>query len=310
MIYKILICVLIITIVILLGITWIMVHLLSARKANVEPIFSNIVTEERDRKIRDIKWQDRQWLLNLPYEKHSIKAFDGVVLKAKYVKALTESDKCVICVHGFHSNGYKDFSTIGKFYLENGINVLFVDQRGNGESGGNFITYGHKEQQDILDWIEYADKKLTDNRYFALHGISMGSATVMLVSDRVDPAKFKYIAADCGYTVEKTQLLYTIKNMKLPAHLLYGLYSFGCNALRQYNPGKIAPIEHVKKCTVPMIFAHGKNDQVVPAEMACELYEACPNSKKRLVVAEDANHTQAFYMTEEYGKALLELMEV
>lgn len=308
MMFNILICVLIITLAILTVISALMVHLLSARGAKVNAIFDGIEPNERDGIIRDRKWQDRQWLLSRPFTEFSIKAFDGVDLKAKYVKALEASDKCAICVHGFHSFGYKEFSSIGRFYLENGINVLFVDQRGNGESGGKYITYGDREQKDVLMWLEYAINNLKENTKFALHGISMGSATVMLVSDRVDPLKVKFIACDCGYTVEKTQLIYTIKSMKLPAHFLYALYSLGCNIMRLYNPGRIAPIESVRRAAVPMLFAHGKDDQVVPVSMTYELYEACPNEKKRIVVAKDANHTQAFYMSEDYGRVLLELM--
>lgn len=305
---KILILVLIISIVIIATASAMMLHLLSDRNAKVDAIFSNVTHSGQDIEIRDRKWEDRQWLMDREYTIHSIKSFDGIELKAKYVKASGDSDRCAICVHGFHSNGYKEFSSIGRFYLENGINVLFVDQRGNGESGGRMITYGDREQRDILQWVDYAIANLTDNAYFSLHGISMGSATVMLISDRVPSDKIKYIAADCGYTYEKDQLLYTIKTIGLPARILYFCYMMACQVTRLYNPNNIAPVEHAKNTKVPMIFAHGRDDQIVPVAMAEELYERCGFSKKKLVIADGANHTQAFYMTEEYGKALIEFM--
>lgn len=305
---EILSLILIITLLLFVVVTIMIFHFLSDNKANVEAIFKGSAQTEADRELRDRRWEDRKWIEALPMEKHHITSYDGLKLSATYVRALSESDRCAICVHGFHSNGIKEFASIGRFYIENGINVLFVDQRASGDSEGRLITYGHREQRDLLDWIDYAAANLDENKYFSLHGISMGSATVTLVSNQVDEGRIKYIAADCGYTSEKEQLIYTIGTLKLPARLLYRLYSWLCIITRLYNPNKIIPIENVKKSRVPILFAHGKNDPVVPVDMAVRLHEACNMDGKRLVIADNAKHTQAFYYSEEYGKALLDMM--
>lgn len=281
---------------------------LSDRRAKVDAIFEGIVPSERDIAIRDQKYNDRLWLNDQPSTTHSIVSYDGHKLMASHIKAADSKGRCVICVHGFHSTGYKEFASIARFYLENGIDVLLTDQRANGQSESNIMTFGAREQEDVLRWVEYARNTFADTEYLALHGVSMGAASVLLTANRLNPEYVKCVIGDCGYTDAKEQLIHTISSVKLPGKMFTYIYRNTCCLMRLYDPFKISPIKSVEEATVPVIIAHGEDDVVVPVKMAYELYEACPKEGKKLVIGKGANHTQAFYYNEEYGKVLLEVL--
>lgn len=307
---KILICVLIIAIFILILMSMAIFFFLGDRRANVDKIFDSIVPSESYIEIRDRKYTDRQWVESQEYSEHYITSYDGKRLYARYIKANSDvpSDRLVICVHGFHSNGVKEFSSIAKFYLEHGVNVLLTDQRGNGKSEGYIMTFGAREQKDVMEWVAYAREYLPENKFIALHGMSMGSASVLLCADKLDPEYVKCVIGDCGYGNTVEQIVYSINSLHLPGRFFMLLYSAVCLVLRIYNPFKLSPLESVSKCSVPVVIAHGECDQVVPVKMAYELYDACEDRGGKLVEAIGADHTQAFFYEEEYGKVVLEML--
>ena len=52
------------------------------------------------------------------------------------------------------------------------------------------------------------------------------------------------------------------------------------------------PIDAVKNARVPILFMHGRVDEIVPVQLAHKLYEAC-SSRKALYIVDDANHAES-----------------
>ena len=134
---------------------------------------------------------------NHPFEEVSILSFDGLKLYGRYYT--NNSDKTVILVHGYRSNGKHDFSGALKFYYDYGFNVLLIDQRSHGKSEGKLITFGVKESFDVRDWAEFLNKKYNP-KYIVLSGVSMGGGTVVFALKRGLPQNVKCVIADCGFT--------------------------------------------------------------------------------------------------------------
>ena len=88
------------------------------------------------------------------YEEHRIKSFDDLTLYGRYLKN-GDSKKTVLLFHGYRSCGDKDFSGSFKFYVDNGFNILLVDQRCHENSEGKIISFGVKESRDVITWLEY-----------------------------------------------------------------------------------------------------------------------------------------------------------
>ena len=47
-----------------------------------------------------------------------------------------------MCFHGYTSEGLNDYTSIAKFYLNQGFNLMVVDERAHGKSEGTYIGFG------------------------------------------------------------------------------------------------------------------------------------------------------------------------
>jgi fermentation-respiration switch protein FrsA (DUF1100 family) len=75
---------------------------------------------------------------------------------------------------------------------------LIPDARGHGYSEGDYIGFAWHERLDYLKWIDYLIN-INKNVRIALFGLSMGGATVMMVSGEELSKQMKSIVEDCGY---------------------------------------------------------------------------------------------------------------
>ena len=87
---------------------------------------------------------------------------DGIPLKAWWLPAETKTEDSaqaaaatnVVLAHGRDMNR-SGMLARAAFLVRNGYNVLDVDLRDHGESGGNYITPGSREALDILGGVAY-----------------------------------------------------------------------------------------------------------------------------------------------------------
>ena len=101
----------------------------------------------------------------------------------------------------------------------------------------------------------------------------------------------------------------TIREMKLPANLLYPFVKLSARIYGGFNLEEISPIEAIKKCKTPIIFIHGDADDLVPCYMSQNLYDAC-NSKKQIVKIKNAGHGISYLIDpEKYVDSLKEFFK-
>lgn len=218
-----------------------------------------------------------------------INSFDNLKLHAYKIKN-NKSNKWAITVHGYTTNA-EYMSSIAYKYYTLGYNVIMPNLRGHGQSEGNYIGMGWHDRLDIIKWIEYilADDK---NAEILLHGISMGAATVMMVSGEELPKNVKVIIEDCGYTSAKEQLAYKLKTMfKMPSFPLLNICSIITKLKANYFITEASAINQVKKSKTPILFIHGDKDKFVPFYMLDRLYEACNAPKDKLII-NNAGHAK------------------
>ena len=147
-----------------------------------------------------------------------MRSHDGLLLCGKYLSC-EGSKKTAVCVHGYTSNGLRDFGRISKILYNSGFNVLIYDQRACGESEGKYITFGIKERYDCLLWLKTILEKYGQKDIY-LFGVSMGATTSLmtLAFDEL-PKNVKGVVADCAYISPYHVFKYQLK--KLYNCLLY-----------------------------------------------------------------------------------------
>ena len=212
-----------------------------------------------------------------------ITSSDNLKLHAYEVKNENKTDKWAIVVHGYTSEG-KLLSSKAKHLYNMGYNVLVPDLRSHGTSEGNYIGMGWHDRLDIIDWINYIVKNNPKSE-IALHGTSMGSATVLMVSGEKLPSNVKAIVADCGYTSVYDEFSYQLKQLfNLPAFPIMNFSDVVTHIRAGYCLNDASAINQVKKSTTPILYIHGDKDDFVPYYMMDELYNATNSEKEKLTI--------------------------
>ncbi len=237
----------------------------------------------------------RLWFRNQALVDYEIINAKGFKLRGYLLPADEASDVYVFGSHGYRSSGLGEFECMAKFYHDKGYNVFLVDHQAAGESEGKYIGFGYHEYKDCLLWLDFMKKEFGSDIQIFLHGVSMGSATVMLMSGSGElPENVKFVVADCGYTSAYDEFVHNIKNMHMPKFPIMNVSNFFNKAISGYDFKDASPLEAVKNASVPMIFIHGGNDDFVPTYMVNELYDACASEHKELLIIDGAAHAESY----------------
>ncbi len=227
---------------------------------------------------------DANWLLNdSNYNDKYLTTDDNLKLHAYEVKQENKTNKWAIVIHGYTSEG-KLLSSKAKHLYNMGYNILIPDLRGHGTSQGDYIGMGWDDRLDIIDWINYIVDS-NSNSEIALHGTSMGAATVLMVSGENLPSNVKAIIADCGYTSVYDEFKYQLKELfNLPAFPVLNVSDIVTHIRAGYCLNDASAINQVKKSKTPILYIHGDKDDFVPYYMMDELYNATSSKKEKLTI--------------------------
>ncbi|KGH88688.1 alpha/beta hydrolase [Oenococcus oeni] len=218
---------------------------------------------------------------------------DGLKLDAYYLPAGKATNKTVIIIHGFRRNktGMKAYTDM---FANLGYNTLTVDNRGHGKSQGHYVGFGWLDKGDVEAWIRYLISK-NKNVEIVPFGISMGGATVAMMSGDSLPSNVKALIEDSGYTSVEAEITYEAKAMyNLPQKPFVSTVSLISKLFAGYSYTEASSIKQVEKNTRPMLFMHGGADSYVPTKMVYQLYNADKDPEKQLWIAPNSGHVQGF----------------
>lgn len=278
------------------------------------------------RRRKELPWHDPEGLKNTAYEKHIrlidysskwladhhprdifITSRDGLKLHGLWIPAKNPRGT-ILLAHGYRSTMLVDFGMVLDMYHNEGMNLLLPEQRCHGQSEGKYITFGVKESQDMLCWIEYHNRHLSDCN-MVVSGLSMGASTVMYMLDGPIPKNVKAAICDCGFTSPADIIG---KIFRETAHIPPGIFIRCADLFARLFAGfslyeKDSRIT-LKKNAIPILLVHGLADDFVPYRMTQEAFESC-NSEKYLILAKDAAHGYSYmHAKEEYYSLITKLL--
>lgn len=222
----------------------------------------------------------------------SVTSFDGLKLYGKYFE-YRPGAAIEILFHGYRGSAERDLSVAIERCFSMGRSALLVDQRAAGASEGRVISFGINECRDCLSWINKVIEHFGEDTEIVLGGISMGAATATMASAEDLPPNVKYVVADCSFTTQKEIMKKIIRQMKLPAGLIYPMIRLSARLFGRFSLEENSPLKAVKNSKVPVIFFHGDGDDFIPHEMSQRLFEECV-SQKKLVLIPRAAHGVAY----------------
>lgn len=202
--------------------------------------------------------------------------------------------RTIVAMHGWRSSWCRDFALIMDFWVEQGCNVLLPEQRGQGGSGGEYMSFGLLERHDCLTWAQWVSARHGADIPVYLCGISMGASTVLMAAGLELPGNVRGIIADCGYTSPEAIWRHIAKeNLKMSYGLRSGAAKQMCRKKIQVGIDDYSCVDAMGECEVPVLFIHGSDDRFVPIEMTYENYKACA-APKRLLVVPGAGHGMSY----------------
>ena len=243
------------------------------------------------------------------YESVEITTYDDIRLTG-YWKMCQEPERIIIAMHGWRSSWAVDFAFLSDYLYNNHCGVLYVDQRGQGQSDGECMGFGLLERYDCLEWIQWVNEQTGGNLPIYLLGVSMGATTVLMAAGNPLPENVKGIIADCGFTEPHQIWKHVVeRNLHIPYRLHEKTIDKMCREKMKMDVTGYSTITAMKNCTVPVLFIHGTDDKFVPVEMSYENYKAC-KAPKRLLIVPGAGHGMSYYVNpEEYEKELKRFWE-
>ena len=232
------------------------------------------------------------------HETVELVSHDGTILAGHWFPQ-ENAERVIIAMHGWRSSWSSDFGMIAEFWESNACSVLYAEQRGQNNSGGDCMGFGLTERYDCLDWIRWVIDRCGNEIPIYLGGVSMGATTVLMAAGLDLPENVHGIVGDCGFTSPHA-IWKHIANNNL--HIGFGVRGAMADALcKKRIPGEAmdySTAEALRTCTVPVMLFHGAEDHFVPVEMTYENYKACA-APKRLFIVPGADHGMSYYVDKE-----------
>lgn len=219
-------------------------------------------------------------------------SFSKVILTTKdkiklegWYRSIINPEGSVALFHG-HGGNKSDVLEEANAFLNMGYNILLLDFRAHGNSGGNTCTIGYTEVEDVK--LAYNFLKDKGEKNIVLWGISMGAAAITHAIDEYHLTPSKVILEMPFGTLEDA-VEARIRMMHLPAEPLATLLTFWGGAEHGFWAFKMKPDEYVTSIHCPTLLQVGENDiRVTPKER--EKVFANMRQPKELVVYKNSGH--------------------
>ncbi len=242
-------------------------------------------------------------------EEVSITTDDGLTLPGYFYINENKTENTFICVHGYNTNSDFAFAAMVEPILNAGYNCFLVNHRHFGGHEGKFTGFGILEKNELIKWIDCVNSYFPNGKIL-LYGTSMGAATIMQASDQ-DLPNVVGVIEDCGFTTCYDELSYLMRSVvKIPTKPVISSLGVLTKAFLDLDIKASDSREALKNTKYPFLFIHGGRDNFVPTEMVQECYDACGSEDKKLIIYDEARHTQShFKYPEKYEKDIFEFAE-
>lgn len=251
--------------------------------------------------FKDIRKED----IMLPegYKEIRVKTEDGIEIA--FNEIYRGKEKVIIVCHGIKQ--YKDspvFTKIAREF-ENDYDVINMDLRGHGRSGGR-CTLTALEVHDLKAVVDYARKRY---KKVGVVSFSLGASTSIL-----EVAKYKNVDSLILISPFTKVSKVNFRFWKNPA--IHSIKDDMNDSKRKVKMGNVflskqAPIDVIDKIyPIPVLFLHGAEDWVIDASHSHKLYEKAKQPKK-LIIFENVAHAEQLYekFPEKFKKVCFEWFE-
>ena len=244
----------------------------------------------------------------IPFEEVTVRSHDGISLYGR-LYVTRPGRPFHLQFNGYRSTGIRDFAGGLRMALDLGDNVLLVDQRAHGQSGGHTISFGVRERFDVLTWCRFILERYGLGTPLYVEGISMGGATVLFAAGEDLPPEVRGIFADCPFSDPAEIISDVMRKLIGFSRPLMPFVSLGALLFGHFRLSSVRATDTVKRTPVPIQIVHGTADNFVPCSMSRDVRDANPEDVS-LFEVEGAPHGLSFLVDAEgYRRTFLSFLE-
>ena len=234
---------------------------------------------------------DPRSLYGFDYSAVRFRAADGNPVAGWWIPARRPSDQTVLVAHGLGANKQNQL-LMARFLPSDGYNVLAIDLRAHGESGGQFCTFGSDERRDVAAaarWLK--ETHPNQSRRIVGMGASLGAAAIVAAAAEPDSALDGLVLygtfADLGLLARQSvteKFPFPLNHLgRWVAIPLAGAHC-GVN-LDDFRPAQLLAAAR----PIPVAIVHGQDDALIPPYHARQLHDAARGPRRLWLIPGDHN---------------------
>lgn len=215
--------------------------------------------------------------LRLPFEElrwtvRDARSGQPLDLAAWWIPHPRAEGRTIVLIHGYADAKVGSIAWAPALHAT-GLNLLALDLRAHGESGGRYSTAGYFERHDVDQAInQLQSQRPQDAKKVALFGASMGAAvaaaTACVRGDVVG------VVMECPYRDYATAARRHATGQGFPAGLLQGAATRLAELFSGANFAEVAPVRLIPQVPCPLMLIQACDDFYVSPEDAAALVNA------------------------------------
>ncbi|MHB8575516.1 MAG: alpha/beta hydrolase [Dehalococcoidia bacterium] len=232
---------------------------------------------------------------------------DGTALAAWFIPG--ERPQSVLVLHGYTACK-DDMLSHAAFLHEAGYSQLLLDLRACGDSGGQSVTLGAREREDVAAAIQYLlARPDVDRDGIGVLGLSLGAALAILAA--CDSPAIRAVVAESAFRSIRSAVRQNFRRFThLPSFPWAELTTRLAEWRLQISTVHVAPereVSRLRRCALLLI--HARNDDIISYCDSEAIFAIAPEPKELWLIP-DAGHAMAYATLEhEYAARVVSFFD-
>jgi len=210
-----------------------------------------------------------------------------LTIAAWWIPARLSTNRCAILLHGYADAKVGSIAW-APFLHDLGINILALDLRAHGESGGIHTTAGYWERHDLSQVIDQL-RAIRPNQAqkLILFGASLGAAVAAATAAGRDD--LWAVVLDSPFTDYRRAIAAHIRLLGLPGGWLLQAAMRWAEIISGAKFDAVRPIDTIPQIHCPLLIVLGDQDELLDAHEKEALHQATPN----IAIVPEVSHLMA-----------------